>query len=160
MNTNSTEDARDGLVDLAKFLGVGPEDLGRTIGHGWFVVRTPDHEDDLYLDIAEPWFVSGEPLQVMIRAGGPSVIVAVPAVRWDGPGTPQIVAEEAVAEFPTDGLDLDELAAAVWECSVRARRDFRWCHLCREVVGPWHLFDDSPMPVCQDCASRYHGVVY
>src|SRR6478672_11842100 len=101
------DERRDHIDELAAQLGVAPDLLAAVVGPGWD--RVPRQVPSGTGTDDDGWFVSGEPLQVMLRVRSGAVQVALPDVEWHGPGTPVIVPRLVRAELPVAGLDLEAL---------------------------------------------------
>jgi hypothetical protein len=149
----------DVSYELADLLGTTTEAMADEIGAGWR--RAPLTSDkQLYPWDDRPrraWFVSGQPLQVMIGVGHGDVWVAEPDVQWHDHrpvlAPAPTLATHALATIGTGG----PLRDAVQRAEQQRRATFGYCRYCRELTAPEHQFADD---VCQGCSSRFLGVVF
>src|SRR4051812_718450 len=83
---------RAALQRIAEILGLSEDDVLRALGGGWRPIELGSGE---YPDLSQHtgWFVTGDPLQVLLYAG-PTLTLARIVLRWDGPGTASVHATE------------------------------------------------------------------
>jgi hypothetical protein len=138
---------------IAEVLGLPDDDVLRALGGGWRPV-----EDPLLGLQSGGWFVTGEPMQVLLGVGGSTLTLARVVLRWDGPGTVTMGATDERELAREDVLYQPELLAeTVEELARKSRKTFRWCRTCRTVNRPEHMNDRLE---CMACASEFRGAVY
>ena len=149
---------RAALRCIAELLDLPDDDVLRALGGGWSPIElgSPGHVD-LHWPPAT-WFVSGEPMQVLLGVAGPTLTLARVVLRWDGPATASVHATEE-REFAREDVlhQPDLVAGTVDEMALRSRRSFRWCRTCRTVNRPEHMHSRL---LCMSCAADHHGVRY
>ena len=143
---------------LADLLGTTADAMADEIGGGWRHAPAPDSDEQPGSDDQRrSWFVSGEPLQVMVGVGHRDVCVAEPEIQWRGhipvlvPAT--ILGTHALATIGAGG----PLRDAVHEAQERRRATFRYCRYCRRLTAPEHQFGDD---ICQGCSAQFLSVTY
>jgi hypothetical protein len=143
---------------LAEALGVAEDDVLRALGGGWQPIELQPGEWPVTRWTRASWFIAGEPLQVLAGVSGPSLILARPVLRWDGPGTVTAHATDE-REFARDDVlfQPELLAGAVEEIARRSRRSFRWCRTCRTLSRAESMHDRAE---CMGCAADVGRVVY
>ena len=148
---------RAALRRIAEALALPDDDVLRALGGGWRPIELgPPGHVDLHWPPAT-WFVTGEPMQVLLGVAGPTLTLARIVLRWDGPGTASVNATEERGFAREDVLHQPELVAGtLGEMAHRSRRSFRWCRTCRTVNRREHMNDRFE---CMSCASEYGGVV-
>ncbi|WP_369140947.1 hypothetical protein [Modestobacter versicolor] len=154
------DDERSGpevLSGIAEALDVSEDDVLRALGGGWRPVElaadTPGRRRPLI-----GWFVSGEPMQVLLRVAGSTFTVSRLDLRWDGPGTTSIHPTHE-REFAREDVEFQPslVAETVEDLAVRSRRTFRWCRTCRIVKRLEHM---AARLECMACAADYRGARY
>jgi hypothetical protein len=145
------------LRRIAQALDLPVDDVLGALGGGWRPIELGVGEVHLRRPSAD-WFVSGEPMQVLLGVAGPTLTLARIVLRWDGPGTESIDATEQ-REFAREDVIFQPglVADAIEELARRSRRSFRWCRTCRTLSRPEHMNDRVD---CMACAATYRHVVY
>src|SRR3954466_217909 len=120
---------RPALQRIAEILGLSDDDVLRALGGGWRPIElgSGEHPD---LSQHSGWFVTGEPLQMLLRVGGPMLTLARIVLRWDGPGAASVNATEE-REFAREDLlhQSELLVEALEEMARTSRKAFRWCRM-------------------------------
>ena len=84
---------RAAVQRIADMLDVSDDDVLRALGGGWRPIELGSGEYPV-LSQHSGWFVTGEPMQVLVGVGGPTLTLARIVLRWDGPGTASVNATE------------------------------------------------------------------
>src|SRR4051812_44725512 len=145
---------RAALQRIAEILGLSDDDVLGALGGGWRPIELGSGE---YPDLSQHsgWFVTGEPWQVLLRVGGPTLTLARIVLRWDGPGTASVNATEEREVAREDVLYQPELLVeTVEERARRSRKTFRWGQTRRTANRPEYMSDRLE---CMACASEYRG---
>jgi hypothetical protein len=138
---------------IAEVLDLTDDDVLCALGGGWRPAESP-----LLGLHAGGWFVTGEPMQVLLGVGGSTLTLARMVLRWDGPGTATIAATGEREFAREDVLYQPELLVeTIEEMAGKSRKTFRWCRTCRTVNRPEDMQDRLE---CMACASEYRGVVF
>lgn len=136
----------EGDQELALLLQAPTRDLVDAIGGRWIRSRHYRVEDTTRI-----WFLSGEPMQVIIGVGPDDLVVGTPTLRWAI--TPSLVMEEQTARLPR------ELSPAVAEAATRAqeirRAQFTYCRTCRSFTAP-----ENGGSNCHGCMQQVGGVAF
>jgi hypothetical protein len=82
----SARTGRENLQALAQELGLPEDDVLRALGGGWEPFELQVGEWPATRWAGARWFVTGEPIQVLVGVSGSSLVLARPVLRWDGPG--------------------------------------------------------------------------
>ena len=142
--------------ELAAAVGIAPDVLVGLAGGAWEQVSLgATLSDESTAALATLWFVSGDPIQVLI---GVDVITRhvhchVPVIEWESQ-TPVLGAGECTGKGAAeDGLDW--LTGAIARAAAKRRRTFRWCSMCRTLTAPENGGDP-----CHSCMQTYNGVVF
>lgn len=147
------DDTGDETEALAATLMMEPGEFARLFGAEWRPVPLFWVGGDVDV-LAGPWWVGGDPPQLMLRAEDRGVSVAKPVGFWSGhelgyrPVDPQFV---GLAD-----LRAPETAALLRRLVLSRRRGFRWCRYCRRPTPPELRVDE----VCMGCASTWDGIVF
>jgi hypothetical protein len=148
---------RAAVQRIADMLDVSDDDVLRALGGGWRPIELGSGEYPV-LSQHSGWFVTGEPMQVLLGVGGSTLTLARIVLRWDGPGTASVNATEERQFAREDVLYQPELLVeTLEEMASKSRKTFRWCRTCRTANRPEHMQDRLE---CMACASEYRGVVY
>src|SRR3954469_569850 len=93
---------RAALQRIGESLLVSDDDVLGALGGGWRPIELGSGEYPV-LSQHSGWFVTGEPMQVLLGVGGPTLTLARIVLRWDGPGTPSVHPSEE-REFAREDL--------------------------------------------------------
>ena len=151
------DDDREGRVDeLASLLSIDADFVRQ-------LLPSPIVAVDIQHRAGVLWYAAGEPALVLVGVDGSTVSVAEPAIQWDGPHTPILIARRVV-DLSREGVaaemedDLRRALAAEIKAARAARmRRFRTCQECGTRTPPEWLHSAT---LCSACAERNHGVVY
>jgi hypothetical protein len=145
------------LAVFAEALGVDPATALRALGGGWRPVDDSDRVRPVEGWAFAAWFVTGQPVQVLIGVGAGSLVLARPVIQWNGV-MPVLTGVEP-QPFAREDLEfqLDLVADALEEIARRTRRRFRWCLTCHHPHPP-ELFQERGE--CMACGARYRGIVF
>src|SRR3954447_26500595 len=148
---------RAALQRIAESLLVSDDDVLGALGGGWRPIELGSGEYP-HPSQHSGWFVTGEPLQVLLRVGGPTITLARIVLRWGGPGTPSVNATEE-REFAREDLlyQPELLVETLEEMARKSRKAFRWCRTCRTANRPENMLERVE---CMSCASEYRGWVF
>ena len=143
---------------IAEVLGMADDDVLRALGGGWRPIELGSAEYSFLTRHSGGWFVTGEPMQVLLGVGGSTLTLARIALRWDGPGTASVNATDE-REFAREDVlyQPDLLVETVEEMARKSRKTFRRCRTCRTAKRPEYMQERLE---CMACASEYRGVVY
>ncbi len=128
------DDETDWTAELAERFAIPLVDFLDVVGGGWSPVDI-DPADAHDID----WFVSGDPVQVMLGVGGDEVVITTPQVTWAPP--------RVTPANPGDRRDLSDPGLRAWlhratrEAAARRRRSFAYCAYCRRLTAPEHLVE-------------------
>ena len=144
---------------LAQSLETDEMSFVETFGAGWREVPTVhDHDADPsgeFDDLYGPWYVSGDPAQLMMRVTLTDLEVATPRGRWLGHQLVLVPGETAT--LSRTGWSASETRGVVGQLLRKRRSSFSYCRYCRSLTPPELRTERD---VCMDCASRWHGVIY
>lgn len=106
-----------------------------------------------------PWYLSGEPVQLMLRPrDGDRVELAVPVGRGGGATLQHVWMPAAERTTLQAGPELLETAPPVVAYVLKRRRaGFRYCRYCRSLTPPEERY---AFDVCFGCAGAWLGIVY
>lgn len=128
-------------------------------GAGWReVVTVHDYDTDpsgKIDDLFGPWYVSGDPAQLMMRVTGADVELATPRGRWLG-WQLALVPGETVT-LPRVDWSAPRTAETVRRLLRKRRSSFTYCRYCRSLTPPELRFERD---ICNQCASRWLKVVF
>src|SRR4051794_87284 len=148
---------RAALRAIAESLLASDDDVLGALGGGWRPIELGSGDYPV-LSQHSGWFVTGEPMQVLLGVGGPTLTLARIVLRWDGPGTPSVHATEEREFAREDLLHQPELLVETPEEMARkSRKAFRWCRTCRTANRPEDMHERLE---CMSCASEYRGWVF
>lgn len=141
--------------ELAASLGLDVVDLVERFGAGWQRVD-PSAEQAESSMRGQPWFVAGEPPQLMLQPTTQpttrGVLVARPVGRWLDWGAPTYEPADVRSLVGDPSGDAQVIGSL-----VRARRSsFRYCALCRRLTPPEYREGAE----CMSCGERWRGVVH
>jgi hypothetical protein len=104
-----------------------------------------------------PWYLTGEPVQLMLRPSGREVELAVPVGRGGGGVWGRVWLPAAQRTWLPAGEQLLRTARAVVADFLRRRRSsFRYCRYCRVLTPPEDRLESD---VCYGCGGRWRGFV-
>src|SRR3954452_20908860 len=130
---------RAALQRIAESLLVSDDDVLGALGGDWRPIELGSGEYPV-LSRHSGWFVTGEPMQVLLGVGGPALTLARIVLRWDGPGTASVNPTEEREFVREDVLYQSELLVETLEEMARkSRKAFRWCRTCRTVNRPENM---------------------
>ena len=148
---------RAAVQRIADMLDVSDDDVLRALGGGWRPIELGSGEYPV-LSRHSGWFVTGEPMHVLLGVGGPTPTLARIVLRWDGPGSVSLNATEEREFAREDVLYQPELLVETLEEMARkSRKTFRWCRTCRTANRPEQMHERLE---CMSCASDYRGTVH
>jgi hypothetical protein len=107
-----------------------------------------------------PWYLAGQPVQLMLRPSGREVELAVPVARsgYGRVGWMHVWHPAAQWTMLPAGPQLLRTAPAVVADFLKRRRaSFRYCRYCRVLTPPEDRLESD---VCYGCGSAWRDVVY
>lgn len=145
-------------IDLREFVDIFGAAWRRNDAEPWH-----DYDEDPSGKLAfepTPWFIAGEPPQLMLRVFPHGVFVGRPEGIWAHgthgleyqPGHQEYVGRDREPETFAERADV-----VVRKMLTARRRTFKYCPYCRAQTPPELRWKDDR---CQDCASQWDGVVY
>jgi hypothetical protein len=147
---------------LAHAVGLSLTEFVETFGASWTVAEESGTDFD-----ADPsgsgnlfgrWYLTGEPVQLMLCPSGSEVELAVPVGRGGGGGWRRVWQPAAQRTWLPAGQQLLWTAPAVVADFLRRRRSsFRYCRYCRVLTPPEDRLESD---VCYGCGGAWRGVVY
>ncbi len=152
---NPDEPASDCSQELATELGLDVDVLVELLGAGWR--RASSHERLSLGDEDQPWWLAGDPVQLMLSADqwSRTLVLAVPRGEWRGPGELVYV---PTRPFHVELHDPPEVIQRAVADALRSRRsNFRYCRYCRYQMAPEYRHEPN---VCMGCSERWLGVVH
>jgi hypothetical protein len=146
---------------LAHVLGLPVDEFVEVFGAGWKSAPEQGHDFDAdpsgIGNLFGPWFVAGDPFQLMLRPMDGGAELAVPVGRWAGAHTLMWQAENR-RFVPGFGDALLATALPVVTDVLRRRRGtFRYCRYCRRLTPPEERLEPD---VCYGCGTAWRGVIY
>lgn len=151
----------DSTEALAREVGVSLEDFVEVFGTDWRLV--PDQGIDFDADpdgvgnLYGPWYVAGEPYQLMLRPGGDGVELGIPAGQWAGAHTLSWQSHDRHFVPGTGPSLLVAAAPIVAHLLKRRRASFRYCRYCRRITPPEERLERD---VCYGCGTAVRGIIY
>ena len=148
---------RAALGRIAQSLLVSDDDVLRALGGGWRPIALGSAEHPLLSSHSGGWFVTGEPMQVLLGVAGSTLTLARPVLSWNEPATVWVDAT-AEREFAREDVLYrpELLVEIVEEMARKSRKTFRWCRICRTVNRPEYM---NGRLECMACSSEYRGVM-
>lgn len=140
----------DVSAQLAARLAMAPLEFVDIFGAAWRPVEVVG-EESVAADAGSQWFVSGDPVQLMLRVYPHGVFLARPEGVWHHGAGGLAYRQRDQVFVDLGGIhDLDRLREMI-DRLVRLRRTtFGYCRCCRKIVGPELLSDAH---TCQDCVA-------
>ena len=150
--------------ELASALGMALEDFAEVFGTGYRkVLRFHDYDADPTGGMGDggegalfgPWYVAGEPAQIMMRVTHQHLQIAAPAGVWHG----QMLVWDPhdTTAFPVRRWSRPQVREAIARILAYRRDSFTWCRYCHRLTGPEGRYQPD---VCSGCATRHMGILY
>jgi hypothetical protein len=149
-------------AELAARVMLATDEFIELFGTGWR--RSAPHDYDYDADpsgglsgLSEPWYVAGEPPQLMLRPHSDALDLAIPHGRWTR-GTHGLAYEpDSQRTIWLRDWNSTVVSDVVAYLLKRRRRTFRYCRYCKRQTPPELR---AEIDVCMGCAGSVLGVVY
>jgi hypothetical protein len=149
-------------AELAARVMLATDEFIELFGTGWR--RSAPHDYDYDADPSgglsgpsEPWYVAGEPPQLMLRPHSDALDLAIPHGRWTR-GTHGLAYEpDSQRTIWLRDWNSTVVSDVVAYLLKRRRRTFRYCRYCKRQTPPELR---AEIDVCMGCAGSVLGVVY
>jgi hypothetical protein len=159
---NSAEDSTEDY--LAATLGMPREMFLAVFGAGWSrLEQLHNYDEDPDPDMLgpfPPWYIAGEPSQLMLRIAPPlgwdEFQLAMPRGSWLGVHT-LVIRPHETRSMALSAAGSDGTKALVGELLRRRRASFSYCRFCRRLTPPESRIDRY---TCMVCAARWLDVVF
>ena len=148
--------------ELATAFSLDVREFVELFGAGWRESSEPPHGHDAdpaggMPSLFRPWYMAGNPPQIMLRPHDQAFDLAVPDGRWTQ-GTHGLAYEPGSTRTVSfSEWDRSQTVAMIAGLLKKRRSTFRYCRYCRNLTPPELRTERD---VCMGCAGVWQGVVF